>query len=440
MARRSNGQVVTRKTKRGTVYALRFYVGGDRHYVTLGTAEEGWGRRRAEDELAATMAAVRAGSWEPPQPQAPVQRAAPEPTFHEFASEWVEANRHGWAERTVADYTWALSHHLLPHFAKHKLSAITIEEVDRYKAAKLRETERRQRAMDAGKPLRDKDGKVLRPLAPNAINKTLVRLAQVLEVAVEYGHIDRNPAKGRRRRVKGTEPRRSWVEPEQLPTLLDAAEPSLRPVIATLAGAGLRIGEACALNWGDVSLPSGTLTVRKAKTAAGEGREIDLPLGLHEELAAWRARSQHTAPADPVFVCGRPREGTHSRQTPRNVQARLNVAVKAANAKLVEAGIEPIGKVSPHSLRRTYASLRAALRDDPVYIAEQLGHRDARFTFRVYQRAAKRREKLSNRYLQAFDAACEWALMGTRGTEAVSPVGAVSLTNSPESAPSSQIE
>jgi hypothetical protein len=45
------------------------------------------------------------------------------------------------------------------------------EEVDGYKAAKLREGR----------------------LEPGQINKTLVRLAQVLEEAVEYGHIDRNP-------------------------------------------------------------------------------------------------------------------------------------------------------------------------------------------------------------------------------------------------------
>jgi integrase len=83
--------------------------------------------------------------------------------------------------------------------------------------------------------------------------------------------------------------------------------------------------------------------------------------------------------------------------------------VKAANVKLDQAGIEPIGKISPHSLRRMYASLRAALRDDPVYIAEQLGHRDARFTFRVYQRAAKRRERLTGAHLAAFDQALEWA-------------------------------
>jgi len=107
-------------------------------------------------------------------------------------------------------------------------------------------------------------------------------------------------------------------------------------------------------------------------------------------------------------------KGKCGRQSPRNVQARLKTAVKAANARLAEAGIEPIGSVSPHSLRRTYASLRAARGDDPVYIAEQLGHRDARFTFRVYQRAAKRRERLTGAHLTAFDQALEWAGMGRK--------------------------
>ena len=290
--------------------------------------------------------------------------------------------------------------------------------VDRYKAAKLRQGEERQAAIDAGRPKRDPDGNTLRPLAPNAINKTLTRLAQVLEVAVEYGRIERNPAKGKRRRVKATEPTRTWVEPEQLPALIDAADAYLRPVVATLAGAGLRIGEAVALDWRDVKLGAGTLIVRGSKTAAGEGREVDLPVGLREELATWRARSPRTEPTDPVFV-SRERDGEHSRQTPRNVQARLDTAVKAANVALADDGLDPIGKVSPHSLRRTYASVRAALRDDPVYIAEQLGHRDARFTFRIYQRAAKRRDRLAGAHLAAFDQALEWAALGCSPSSAV---------------------
>ena len=387
MARKATGGVVEPRGGRG--WAIRFRAYGKRRYVALGTSEEGWNRRRAEDELANVQADVRRGTWHPPEP-ATVEAPTEVPTFHEFASAWLRDGEPGWRPKTISDYRWALELHLLPHFARIRLDALGPEDVDAYKAAKLRE------------------GK----LGPNAVNKTLVRLAQILEVAVEYGHIERNPAKGKRRRVKGTEPRRSWVEPEQLPALIDAADPYMRPLVATLAGAGLRIGEAVALDWRDVKLGTGTLIVRESKTAAGEGREVDLPVGLREELAIWRARSPRIAPDDPVFV-SRARDGQHSRQTPRNAQARLGTAVKAANRQLAEAGIEPIGKVSPHSLRRTYASLRAACRDDPVYIAEQLGHRDARFTFRVYQRAAKRRERLTGAHLEAFDQALEWAATGS---------------------------
>jgi integrase len=63
---------------------------------------------------------------------------------------------------------------------------------------------------------------------------------------------------------------------------------------------------------------------------------------------------------------------TGSRQTVTNVDHRLKAAIKAAKARLSELGIESISdRVSPHSLRRTYASLRAAAGDHPVYIAEQ---------------------------------------------------------------------
>ncbi|HVC07989.1 MAG TPA: tyrosine-type recombinase/integrase [Solirubrobacterales bacterium] len=391
MARPATGQVIAPGGERQPSWAIRFRAYGRRRFITLGRDVDGWNRRRAECELRHIIADVERGIWQPadrsPAPAEPVI----EPTFEEFATAWMRDGEPGWRPKTIADYRWALELHLMPHFAGHRLSEITAEDVDRYKADKLREGR----------------------LAPNAVNKTLTRLAQILELGVEYGHIERNPAKGKRRRAKGTEPRRSWVEPEQLGALLDAADPYMRPIIATLAGGGLRLGEAVALDWGDVKLGAGTLIVRDSKTAAGEGREVDLAVGVREELAGWRARSPRTRPGDPVFV-SHGRNGRCVRQTPRNVQARLRTAVKVANTRLAEVGIEPIGKVSPHSLRRTYASLRAALGDDPVYIAEQLGHRDARFTFRVYQRAAKRRERLSGAHLPAFDGTLAWAAMARR--------------------------
>ncbi len=155
------------------------------------------------------------------------------PTFHEFSSTWLAGRVGELRPRTIADYRWALSYHLLPELQHHRLDQITVAVVDNYKAKKLEE------------------GK----LGPAQINKTLKLLAQILDMAIEYELLDRaNPARGRRRRVKEPKPQRTWVEAEQLMALLDAAAPTMRPVIATLAGAGLRVGEAVALNWRDVTL------------------------------------------------------------------------------------------------------------------------------------------------------------------------------------------
>jgi len=88
-------------------------------------------------------------------------------------------------------------------------------------------------------------------------------------------------------------------------------------------------------------------------------------------------------------------------------------AIQKANEKLTDAEIEPIGNVSPHGLRRTFATLRCVAGDDPAYVAGQLGHEDPTFTLRVYAQAVKHREKLTLKEREAFDRAVEWAQMGT---------------------------
>lgn len=85
--------------------------------------------------------------------------------------------RHEFAARTAEDYELALSHHLLPFFKDHRLSEITAQEVDRYKAARVRERE---------------ESLVERPLSNRTINKTLTRLGQILDAAVRYELIEHN--------------------------------------------------------------------------------------------------------------------------------------------------------------------------------------------------------------------------------------------------------
>jgi integrase len=179
---------------------------------------------------------------------------AVEPTFREFASEWLaQRESEGLAERTIADLRWSLELHLLPYFASFRLSAITPQEVDRYKVAKVRERE----AIDAARADAAARGEKLRErgLSNGSVNHTLSDLAQVLETAVEYGLLSQNPASGRRRRLKAARPNRPWVEPEQLPAFLAAAPAGGgRMLLGLLAGTGMRIDEALSLRWRNVDL------------------------------------------------------------------------------------------------------------------------------------------------------------------------------------------
>lgn len=68
--------------------------------MSLGTADQGWTRRKGEDEQANVLADVRRGIWKPARPADAAEEVLA-PTFHEFASEWLETRRHEFAARTV---------------------------------------------------------------------------------------------------------------------------------------------------------------------------------------------------------------------------------------------------------------------------------------------------------------------------------------------------
>jgi len=416
MARPPTGQVLERTGKRGRTFALRYRVPGHgRVYET----SEATTREEAERELRHRLADVERGLWRPARVEAP-EPPAEEPTFHEFASEWLAARQlEGLAEKTIADLRWSLELHLLPFFASYRLSEITPQAVDHYKLEKVRERHdiearreefetRRAEAEACGERFRERFSE--RGLSNGSINHTLSDLAQVLETAVEYGLTPTNPASGKRRRLKAARPSRPWVEPEQLPALLDAApEGAARTLLALLAGAGLRIGEALELRWRHVDLMgAGTLTVVASKTDAGV-RTVDLTAALREELRSWWRETSHDRPDDYVLP-----SSTGRQASPSNLRRDvLRPAIEKANATLAKDGIAVIHPITFHSLRRTYASLRCACGDDVAYTSSQIGHEDARFTLRVYTQATKRRERLSGAHLREYDRAIEWAQMGT---------------------------
>jgi integrase len=411
MPRPATGQVIVDERRRSATFGLRFRAYGRREYVTLGTAEEGWTRAKAETELQNVLADVRRGIWQPPVVEV-VQAPRAMPTFHEFASEWFERQKveggrqgKGLAGKSRHDLEWRLSNHLLPTFASRRLDQITVEDVDRYRLAKVRE------------------GK----LGVTSINKTLATLAAILETAVEYELIDRNPARGRRRRLPAQPPSRSWLDrADHIAALLDAAgevdrkarvcRGQRRALLATLIFAGLRIGEALSLRWRDVDLARGTITVRAAKTDAGV-RMVNVVPVLRDELGAYRARLDTTPDA---LVFG---TAIGTRQTATNVRRRmLAKAAALADKQLAKDDAEPLpNRLTPHSLRRTFASLLFAIGETPPYVMAQMGHTTANLTLAIYARQMDRRDGEPER-LRALVEGREWAAMDSSSDSSASKV------------------
>jgi integrase len=325
------------------------------------------------------------------------------PTFHEFAELWWLRNERRFAAKTRDDYRWRLERHLLPFFGERRLDAITFDLVERYIAAKLAEPD---------------------PLCASSINKTAALLAVVLEGAVERELIARNPAKGRARRVRERAPQRSHLDSaEQVAALLDAGgaldshaaidkrHVHRRAMLAVLVFAGLRIGELCALRWRDVDLAGGWLHVGEAKTDAGR-RRVRIRGALRDELLAIKLGD--TDPDRFVFAT------TKGRQTSaENIRSRtLARAAKLANEELNERGLAPLpDRLTPHSLRRTFASILYALGEDPGVCMDELGHTDPALALRVYRQSMRRDDGAKAR-LRALVEGRDVADSGIRGEAA----------------------
>ncbi len=266
------------------------------------------------------------------------------------------------------------------------------QEIDRYKALKVRE---RELAL------------VDRPLSNRTINKTLIRLGQILDAALRYELIDDNPVKTRVEKLKEPEPRRARLSGEQVQVLLRAAGPNRALLATAIMAGGLRVSELTHLRWRDVDLAAGWLTVAASKTAAGV-RRVALEPELVQLLREHKMASRWSQPDDFVFP-GRFRDQPRERN---RVRTRvLYEAIERATELLAEEDRPPLPEgITFHALRRTYAALRAELGEHPAITAAQMGHRDPRMTLRVYTDVAGLTPRTRLGGLLGDD---EWAPMGT---------------------------
>jgi integrase len=120
-------------------------------------------------------------------------------------------------------------------------------------------------------------------------------------------------------------------------------------------------------------------------------RTVDLLPVLRDELLAYAAANPDREPDALVFATtgygGRYEGG--GKHSPSNIRKRvLTPAVTNGNAKLAKRGAPQMpADLTPHGLRRTFASLLVALGRDPAVFMDQMGHTTANLTLSVYAKA-----------------------------------------------------
>ena len=465
MARESTGGVLTRKLADGTrVFRLRFSAGGRRHDLYLHERPGcecgcggGWDERGARTELGNVLARVRVGIWRPSDPTGAKAQAPKEiPTFREYAHEWLCGKLDGTlgdkavVANTATGYRGILTGHLLPYFGSYRLDEIDRQLCLAFKAHKVREAAELREAIEAGADIRDDRNRRRAPLSASSIRKLIGMLAAILDDAFEDELIERNPARGKRMRVRVPKPDRSFLELDELAALIEAAAaqdalPSLRldgdssrdrvarlvaagrrpkdiaaelglakatvsfhlarlgvdqgsgylgrrAVIEILGRSGVRASELCDLRVRDVRLhdPDGArFRIRDSKTEAGV-REVQMSPDLVEAVVEHLDRLRRAGlPAGPdAYLVPNRRGGRLSRQRVGKIVAEASAL---ATERLAARGLPPLPHITPHSLRRTYISIALLANNfDVKWVMSQVGHADSKMTLDVYAQLEQR--------------------------------------------------
>jgi integrase len=250
-------------------------------------------------------------------------------TLAEYVVEtWAPAYGSNLARKTRLHYQHLLVKHVLPELGPLELRAVTPETIARWQADRVA----------------DAHGRV-------AIRHAFDLLGSILQRAFEGGQIQTNPARAVR---KAPRPRRAEVRPlppATIERMRAASSPRDAALISVLAYAGLRPGEALALQWRDIR--EQTILVERAvslgeekdtKTAAH--RTVRLLPPLAGDLREWRLRSGR--PGDKALIFPSATGTVWSQPAYQSWRRR------AFKRSLDGAGVE---HARPYDLRHSYASL-----------------------------------------------------------------------------------
>jgi integrase len=235
--------------------------------------------------------------------------------------------------------------------------------------------------------------------SPRQAQLALAALKQVLKSAQERGHVvDDAVLRVKPPRSEEREPRfLSWSEVEEL-----AAACTEERLVVLACLTGLRQGELFALRDSDVDFDAGAVVVTRA---AHRGAAVRTKTRQSVRRAYLSALAKQALREQ--LLARKPNEGRLIFPSPSGgIWQRNNFMARVFRPAVRRSGLNGL---TFHDLRHTCASLLIAADANPLEVAAQLGHKDARL---VFQRYGHLYPGAAERAVQRLDALTANALVG----------------------------
>ena len=219
-------------------------------------------------------------------------------------------------------------------------------------------------------------------------------ISGVLNKAVDDETIQTNPAHrvGKIFKTRDKKKDVDFLTKEELKILLETVQkhlPRHYPLFLLLARTGLRIGEALALQWGDIDFHGRFISIDRGISRGkietpknGKSRRVDMSLQLTQALKALKDQERQVV----VSITGS--DGTAEEPSEWVLTSGNGGLIdvnnwrrRVFNKALKKAGLR---KIQIHDLRHTYASLLIQAGESLAYVRDQLGHHSIKVTVDIY--------------------------------------------------------
>lgn len=255
--------------------------------------------------------------------------------FSDFADEYIENHlkvncSKGWLIKDRANIK-----RLKQFFQNKYLHEITSQNVEQYKAQRLRE------------------------VSPSTVNKSLTSLKTVFNKAIAWEKFEGlNPVdKVKRLRVENKSLR--YLEKEEIPRLLNCCAENIKPIVTVAIHTGMRKGEIFNLKWHDIDFKRGIIQLLKTKN--NKVRHIPMNETVSDIIISIRKNPDSSY----VFAS---KDGKPYNDIKRSFKTALNKA--------------RIKDFRFHDLRHTFASQLVMGGVDLNTVRELLGHSTIEMTLR----------------------------------------------------------